>query len=85
MTEKQLIEGKKLLDTIHDLQEGKNNIVEVLNDIRDDGTDAERIFSCMLYNIDYTRIKNDMKSLAERMAAELDIEIVSLRKKFEEL
>ncbi|MBR0333311.1 MAG: hypothetical protein IIX13_00050 [Bacteroidales bacterium] len=85
MTEKQLIEGHRLLGTIHELQEGRKNIVEVLNDNRNDGTDAERIFSSMLYNLDYTRIKGEMKSLAERIVAELDIEIVSLKKKFEEL
>lgn len=85
MTEKQLAEGQRLLNNIYELQEDKNKIVEVLNDERNDGRDAERIFESMLYNLDYTRIKNEMKSLAERIAAELDIEIVSLKKKFEEL
>ena len=85
MTEKQLAEGQRLLNNIYELQEDRNKIVEVLNDERNDGRDVERIFESMLYNLDYTRIKNEMKSLAERIAAELDIEIVSLRKKFEEL
>ena len=84
MTEEQLAEGKMLLNKIYDLQEDRNKIIAVLNDQRDDG-DAERLFESMLYNLDYPRIKNEMKSLAERIAAELDIEIVSLRKKFEEL
>lgn len=85
MTEKQLAEGQRLLNNIYELQEDRNKIVEVLNDVRNDGRDAERIFESMLYNLDYTRIENEMKSLAERIAAELDIEIVSLKKKFEEL
>ena len=85
MTEEQLTEGKMLLNKIYDLQEDRNKIIAVLNDQRDDGRDAERLFESMLYNLDYPRIKNEMKSLAERIAAELDIEIVSLRKKFEEL
>ena len=85
MTEEQLAEGKRLLNKIYDLQEDRNKIIAVLNDQRDDGRDAERLFESMLYNLDYLRIKNEMKSLAERIAAELDIEIVSLRKKFEEL
>lgn len=85
MTEEQLAEGKRLLNKIYDLQEDRNKIIAVLNDQRDDGRDAERLFESMLYNLDYPRIKNEMKSLAERIAAELDIEIVSLRKKFEEL
>jgi len=85
MTEEQLAEGKMLLNKIYDLQEDRNKIIAVLNDQRDDGRDAERLFESMLYNLDYPRIKNEMKSLAERIAAELDIEIVSLRKKFEEL
>lgn len=85
MTEEQLAEGKRLLNKIHDLQEDRNKIIAVLNDQRDDGRDAERLFESMLYNLDYPRIKNEMKSLAERIAAELDIEIVSLKKKFEEL
>lgn len=65
MTEKQLAEGQRLLNNIYELQEDKNKIVEVLNDNRNDGRDAERIFESMLYNLDYTRIKNEMKSLAE--------------------
>lgn len=85
MTEEQLAEGKRLLNEIYDLQEDRNKIIAVLNDQRDDGRDAERLFESMLYNLDYPRIKNEMKSLAERIAAELDIEIVSLKKKFEEL
>lgn len=85
MKEKQLAKGQSLLNNIYELQECRNKIVEVLNDERNDGRDAERIFESMLYNLDYTRIKNEMKSLAERIAAELDIEIVSLKKKFEEL
>lgn len=85
MTEEQLAEGKRLLNKIDDLQEDRNKIIAVLNDQRDDGRDAERLFESMLYNLDYPRIKNEMKSLAERIAAELDIEIVSLKKKFEEL
>ena len=85
MTEKQLSEGQRLLNNIYELQEDRNKIVEVLNDERNDGRDAERIFESMLYNLDYTRIKNEMKSLAERIAAELDIEIISLKKKLEEL
>ena len=85
MTEKQLAEGQRLLNNIYELQEDRNKIVEVLNDERNDGRDAERIFESMLYNLDYTRIKNEMKSLAERIAAELDIEIIGLKKKFEEL
>ena len=85
MTEEQLAEGKSLLNKIYDLQEDRNKIIAVLNDQRDDGRDAERLFESMLYNLDYPRIKNEMKSLAERIAAELDIEIVSLKKKFEEL
>ena len=85
MTEKQLAEGQRLLNNIYELQEDRNKIVEVLNDDRNDGRDAERIFESMLYNLDYTRIKNEMKSLAERIATELDIEIISLKKKFEEL
>lgn len=85
MTEEQLAEGKRLLNNIYELQEDRNKIVAVLNDQRDDGRDAERIFESMLYNLAYPRIKNEMRSLAERIAAELDIEIVSLRKKFEEL
>lgn len=85
MTEEQLAEGKRLLNNIYDLQEDRNKIVAVLNDQRDDGRDAERLFESMLYNLDYPRIKNEMRSLAERIAAELDIEIVSLKKKFEEL
>ena len=85
MTEEQLVEGKSLLNKIYDLQEDRNKIIAVLNDQRDDGRDAERLFESMLYNLDYPRIKNEMKSLAERIAAELDIEIVSLKKKFEEL
>ena len=85
MTEEQLKEGQKLLNNIYELQEDRNKIIAVLNDQRDDGRDAERLFESMLYNLDYPRIKNEMKSLAERIAAELDIEIVSLRKKFEEL
>lgn len=85
MTEEQLSEGQRLLNNIYELQEDRNKIVEVLNDERNDGRDAERIFESMLYNLDYTRIKNEIKSLAERIAAELDIEIVILKKKFEEL
>lgn len=85
MTEKQLAEGQRLLNNIYELQEDRNKIVEVLNDERNDGRDAERIFESMLYNLAYPRIKNEIKSLAERIAAELDIEIVSLKKKFEEL
>ena len=85
MTEEQLVEGKSLLNKIYDLQEDRNKIIAVLNDQRDDGRDAERLFESMLYNLDYPRIKNEMRSLAERIAAELDIEIVSLKKKFEEL
>ena len=85
MTEKQLAEGQRLLNNIYELQEDRNKIVEVLNDERNDGRDVERIFESMLYNLDYTRIKNEMKSLAERIAAELDIEIIGLKKKFEEL
>ena len=85
MTEEQLAEGKSLLNKIYDLQEDRNKIIAVLNDQRDDGRDAERLFESMLYNLDYPRIKNEMRSLAERIAAELDIEIVSLKKKFEEL
>lgn len=85
MTKEQLEEGKMLLNKIYDLQEDRNKIVAVLNDQRDDGRDAESLFESMLYNLDYTRIKNEMISLAERIVAELDIEIVSLKKKFEEL
>ena len=85
MTEEQLAEGKRLLNDIYELQEDRNKIIAVLNDQRDDGRDAERLFESMLYNLSYPRIKNEMKSLAERIAAELDIEIVSLKKKFEEL
>lgn len=85
MTEEQLAEGKRLLNNIYELQEDRNKIIAVLNDQRDDGRDAERLFESMLYNLDYPRIKNEMRSLAERIAAELDIEIVSLKKKFEEL
>jgi hypothetical protein len=85
MTEEQLAEGKRLLNHIYELQEDRNKIIAVLNDQRDDGRDAERLFESMLYNLDYPRIKNEMRSLAERIATELDIEIVSLRKKFEEL
>lgn len=85
MTEEQLAEGKRLLNKIYDLQEDRNKIIAVLNDQRDDGRDAERLFESMLYNLDYPRIKNEMKSLAERIAAELDSEIISLKIKFEEL
>lgn len=85
MTEEQLADGKRLLNNIYELQEDRNKIIAVLNDQRDDGRDAERLFESMLYNLDYPRIKNEMRSLAERIAAELDIEIVSLKKKFEEL
>lgn len=85
MTKEQLEEGKMLLNKIYDLQEDRNKIVAVLNDQRDDGRDVERLFESMLYNLDYTRIKNEMISLTERIVAELDIEIVSLKKKFEEL
>ena len=85
MTEEQLEEGKKLLNKIYFLQEERNKIIAVLNDQRDDGRDAERLFESMLYHIDYPRIKDEMKSLAERITEELNIEIVSLKKKFEEL
>ena len=85
MTEEQLEEGEKLLNKIYFLQEERNKIIAVLNDQRDDGRDAERLFESMRYHLAYPRIKDEMKSLAERMAAELDIEIVSLKKKFEEL
>ena len=85
MTEKQLAEGQRLLNNIYELQEDRKKIIEVLNDERNDGRDAERIFESMLYNLDYQRIKKEIKSLAERIAEELDIEIVSLKKKFEEL
>lgn len=85
MTEEQLAEGKRLLNEIYDLKDDRNKIIAVLNDQRDDGRDAERLFESMLYNLDYPRIKNEMKSLAERIVAELDSEIISLRKKFEEL
>lgn len=84
MTKEQLEEGKRLLNNIYKLQEDRNKIIAVLNDQRDYG-DAERLFDSMLYNLDYTRIKDEMISLAERIVAELDIEIVSLKKKFEEL
>ena len=84
MTEEQLEEGKRLLNNIYTLQKDRNKIIAVLNDQRDDG-DAERLFESMLYNLDYPRIKNEMIILAERIVAELDIEIVSLKKKFEEL
>lgn len=84
MTKEQLEEGKRLLNNIYKLQEDRNKIIAVLNDQRDGG-DAERLFDSMLYNLDYTRIKDEMISLAERIVAELDIEIVSLKKKFEEL
>lgn len=85
MTEKQLAEGQRILNIIRDLQESRNNIAEALNDDRENGMDAERIFEAMLYNLNYTRIKNEVKSLAERIAAELDSEIIGLKKKFEEL
>lgn len=85
MTEKQLAEGQRLLNIIRDLQENRNKIVEALNDDRQDGRKAERIFESMLYHLDYPQLENEMKSLAERIAAELDSEIISLRKKFEEL
>lgn len=85
MTEKQLAEGQRLSSIINDLQENRNKIVEALNDDRKDGAEAERIFVVMLRNLDYKRIENEMKSLAERIAAELDSEIIGLKKKFEEL
>lgn len=81
MTEKQLTDGQGLMNTIRDLQESRNKIVEALNDDKKDGMEAERIFVAMLHNLDYTRIENEVKSLAERIAAELDSEIISLRKK----
>lgn len=85
MTEKQLEEGKRLLNEIYGLLEDRNKIIEVLNDERNDGRDAERIFESMLYNIDYQKLKKEIKSLAERIVVEFDIEIASLKKKFEEL
>lgn len=85
MTEKQLKEGQRLLNNIYELQEDRNKIAASLNDERNDGRDAERIFEAILYNLDYTRVKNNMKSLAELIVANLDTEIISLKKKFEEL
>ena len=85
MTEKQLTEGQRLLNIIHDLQEDRNKIVEALNDDRQDGREAERIFESMLYHLDYPQLENKMKILAEIVTAELDSEIISLKKKFEEL
>lgn len=73
------------MSTIYELQEVRKNIVEVLNDNRDNGTDAERIFSSMLYNLDYTQVKYNIKSMAELIVANLDTEIIKLKKKFEEL
>lgn len=85
MTEEQLTEGKRLMDNIHELQEDRNKIMEVLKDVRNDGRDAERIFESMLYNLDYTWVKHEINSLAERIVEELDTEIISLKTKFEEL
>lgn len=85
MTEKQLAEGQRLLNNIYELQEDRNKIMEVLKDARNDGRDAERIFESLLYNLDYTTVKYKMTSLAERIVAELDTEIISLKTKFQEL
>ena len=85
MKEKQLEEGQRLLNNIYELQEDRNKIAAALNDERNDGRDAERIFEAILYNLDYTRVKNNIKSLAELIVANLDTEIISLKKKFEEL
>lgn len=85
MTEKQLAEGQRLLNNICELQENRNKIAAELNDERNDGRDAERIFEAILYNLDYTRVKNNIKSLAELIVENLDTEIISLKKKFEEL
>lgn len=85
MTEKQLKEGQRLLNNIYELQEDRNKIAVALNDERNDGRDAERIFEAMLYNLDYTRVKYNIKSLAELIVANLDTEIIKLKKKFEEL
>lgn len=85
MTEKKLVDGQRLLNNIHELQEDRNKIAAALNDERNDGRDAERIFEAILYNLDYTRVKNNIKSMAELIVANLDTEIISLKKKFEEL
>lgn len=85
MTEEQLMEGQRLLNSIHELQKGRNKIMNALKDVRNDGRDTERIFESLLYNLDYTTVKYKMTSLAERIVAELDTEIISLKTKFEEL